>query len=309
MSVNVDATNVPTQVEEAADLAEQLFEKMYGKHEEEEVKEEDSTPVNEDIDEDSDEDDEDEEEEEEIDPKELKKWRDRYLTLKGKYDAEVPRLASQVRELMEKATAPKAEPAKADPDVEEVDDFEAVYGKDFVEKIRKVINDTVKNEIKPVAEKVDSVEDSQNNAATESFKAYLDEAAEGWRDLWEGKDKGFNKFLDKPDPSGLYTYGELLETYNKAWDADRMAKIFKLYTESKSTKSTKPEIAPEQEAMIAPSRTKANNAPTSNEKRIWTEASMKEFEIEDRNGKYSDEESQKIWADLLAAAHEGRIRR
>lgn len=296
---------VPEQVREASELAEELMKKLYGEteietKEEEEVVEEETPPEEEA----SEEDDEDVEEEEEIDPKELKKWRDRYLSLKGKYDAEVPRLASQVRELMEKITQPEKKPVE--PEVDEIASIEETYGKDFIENLRKVINNEVKQGISEVQEKVENVEETQVRAAKDSFMSYLDDAAEGWRDLWEGKDKGFIKFLSQKDPMGLNTYEQYLNKFNEEWDADGMAKIFNIYKESKNTK---PNLSKEQEAMIAPSRQKASSTPVSSEKRIWTEETMKQFEYDDRNGKYSDEESQKLWGDLLAAASEGRIRR
>lgn len=312
--------SIPSQVEEAANMAEKLFEQMNRSTTEEkqetdseEVEEETSEETSDEPEEDLEEEEEPEVEveEEEIDPKELKKWRDRYLTLKGKYNAEVPRLASQLKELQEQLIKPSVKESVKEvvnPEEDE-DSFESVYGTEFVENIRKLINQTVKQEIQPVTDKVDLVETTQRNDATESFKAYLDENAEGWRDLWEGKDKGFQSYLKQPDPSGLYTNGELLELYNNAWDADKMVKLFKLYkNETVPNTKQKESLTRDKEAMIAPSRSKTTPEPTSKEKKVWTNASMKEFEQADRLGKYSDEESQAMWADLLAAANEGRIR-
>lgn len=304
---------LPSQVGDAADMAEELFRKMYPTGEEE-VDESEETYSDESDEEDDDEestsedeeDAEDEDDEPEIDPKELKKWRDRYLTLKGKYDAEVPRLASQVKELMEKvSTSPSTKTADVQAEVQdEVNQFESIYGQDFAQQLRKVIDDAVQAKLTPVVEQVISVEDVQRQAAADSFKSYLEEAAPGWEELWEGKDKGFVKFLSQKDPMGLNTYGTYLTKFNEEWDADGMAKIFNIYKESKS----KPSLSKEQEAMIAPSRAKATSTPASNDKRIWTTDTIKQFEIEDRQGKYSDEDSQKLWADLLSAPQEGRVR-
>lgn len=298
---------VPSQVDEAAELAEQLFAKMYPQTEEEEVEEESEIQASDEDDEDaSDEDDteEDEDDEPEIDPKELKKWRDRYLTLKGKYDAEVPRLASQVKELMEKVSTPAT---KTEEPVEEddIETFESVYGEDFVNNLRRVIDAEVQSKLSQVTQKVDTVEDIQRQAATDSFMSYLDEKADGWRDLWEGKDKGFQKFLQQTDPMGLNTYETYLNQFNDNWDADGMSKIFNIYLESKKTK---PDTSKEKDAMIAPSRNKTAQPTTDSGKQIWTAESIKQFEVDDRRGKYTDAESQALWADLLAAPSEGRIR-
>jgi hypothetical protein len=296
--------DMPPQIGEAAELAEELFKKMYPEGEAEDTEtptEDEESEETSDVDEDVEE--EEEDDEPEIDPKELKKWRDRYLTLKGKYDAEVPRLASQVKELTEKITSP-TKPKEEAPEENE-SDFERTYGSDFLAQMRKVINSVVQEQMAPVEEKVTLVEDAQQQAATESFKSYLTEKVENWETLWSGKDKGFVKFLEQKDPMGLSTYGEYLTAFNAKWDADGMANIFKIYNDSKTTK---PGLAKEQEAMIAPSRTKTPSAPNSSEKKMWNTELMKEFETNDRLGMYSEEESQAIWADILASTKDGRFR-
>lgn len=293
---------VPSQVGEAADLAEELWKKLHPEDEEPE----DKTPV-EDEDEDTlDDEDEDVEEEEddlEMSSKELEKWKSKYYTLKGKFDAEVPRLSQTVKELTEKVKQPTSEKQE-----EKEDEFDEIYGAEFATRLRKVIDAEVESRLGKVTEKVESVENSQRETAQESFKSYLDDAADGWRDLWEGKDKGFTKFLQTKDPLGLQTYEEYLLQFNEKWDADGMAKIFNAYLESKGSSKDKSSLSKEQEAMVAPSRTKPTAVPTDKGKRIWTRDSISEFERDSRKGKYSDAEDQAMWADLLAAASEGRIR-
>ena len=119
--------------------------------------------------------------------------------------------------------------------------------------------------------------------------------------VWEGKDKNFTKFLQQKDPMGLKTYEEYLVEFNNSWDADGMAKVFNLYLESKQ-KSPKPDSSKERDAMIAPSRSKSTSTPSTDNKKIWTADAIKQFESDARRGKYSDDESQALWADLLAAA-------
>lgn len=294
---------VPSQVDEAVELAEALFKKMNPQSEEAPDETAEETPEEEE--EVEDEEEEEEEQEPELDPKELKKWRDRYLTLKGKYDAEVPRLASQVKELMEKVSQPKKEEVVV-PEEDDIADFASTYGEDFVQKIRKIIDLEVANKIQPVTEKVESVEDLQYKAASESFTSYLDDKVENWKDLWEGKDKGFVKFLQTKDPMGLNTYGQYLEKFNNEWDADGMVKIFDAYNK---TKTQKPDTSKERDAMIAPSRTKStSNTPSDSSKKFWTTDEVQRFYEDDRKGKYSDEDSLKIYGEILAASNEGRIR-
>lgn len=305
---------IPRSVDEAAELAEELHARMYPQQLEE--PEEDTQPEQEEYKEVVDEDEEEDEAPAPDDVKELKKYRDRYLSLKGKYDAEVPRLAAELRELREKITAPPQKQVEAP--VEEEEDYISTvseeYGEDFINAIRKVIQHEVKPIVKPVMEQAQAVQETQTEAATESFKAYLDQKVEkgNWRDLWDGKDPGFIEFLKEPDPSGLYTWGDLTQMYNERWDADKLAKVFDTYLETKQEappRNEKRNVPNHQkDALIAPSRTNTQTAPNSDGKRIWTMESFQEFQRLDRMGKYSPEESARLWDDAASAPSEGRMR-
>ena len=315
---------VPTQVDEAAELAEQLHERLFsdsGNVEDEVV---DTDEDNEDRE--ANNDDEDDSNEYDVPPdddiEELRKFKARYLSLKGKYDAEVPRLHSELKEFKQNVfdrlesmtTKPKAEP-QGEPD--EIARFKEEYGEDFVENLRKFIRLESKSEladtITSVQQQVSSVEETQVKVAQENFKNYIDSQVKGdWRSAWEGKDPKFIEFLQKPDPSGLYTYADLVQAYNDAWDADKLSKVFNLYyaDTQKPEVDTRPkkEPNPAQQAMVAPSRNNVHTVPNTNDKQIWTQDSIKEFQRLDRQGKYTSEVSKAMWDDLLSAMSEGRIK-
>lgn len=300
---------IPAQVEEAATLAEQLHEKLMGNEapQEEPIVPEEETPAEE-IPADP--------PEPEEDIEELRKYRERYLSLKGKYDAEVPRLHQDLKEfkqsVFEKLETLHKEPPKEEPVDERRAKFIEEYGKDFVETFKEILLDDVrpliKQDVQPVAEQLTSLEETQIKVAQENFMGYLDEHAKGWQKLWSGEDPGFEEFLKKPDPSGFYTYGQLVDMCNDNWDADRLVKIFTTYQESLVKPATPPPRNPVQEAIIAPPRQTTNVPPATEEKRIWTQDVIKEFQEADRRGKYDAETSKAMWDDLLAAMGEGRIR-
>jgi hypothetical protein len=311
----------PSQVEEAAVLAEQLHKDMFSQDSEvEEVKPEDTKEKVED---------EEEVEEEEAIPhdddlEELRKFKSRYLSLKGKYDAEVPRLQHELKDLktsvFEKLSTIAEKPAETPKEQIKQDDIVAKmkeeYGEEFIDGIYKIAEHIADQKVKTssdaVQEKLTSVEDTQLKVAQENFKGYLDSKVTGnWRDLWEGKDPKFIEYLQKPDPSGLYTYGDLVQMYNDAWDADKLAIVINGYLETNKPVVKKEVVIkpnPERDALIAPSRSTTISTPNVEDKQIWTKASIKEFERLDRQNKYTPEDSQKLWADLLTAAGEGRIR-
>lgn len=324
---------LPKQIEEAAELAEELHGRMYGTQPEAEVEQPAAQEASEDMENTSEEEQgvEEEVEANEVDVphddelEELRKFKSRYLSLKGKYDAEVPRLQHELKDLktsvferLEQSIAQKQqpEPAPKAPENEKLTQFKEEYGEDFVETLRLLIQkeaeDKIKSSLQPVQEQVTSVEDTQIKAAQQSFAGYLDDKVNGdWRSLWDGADPNFLEFLQKPDPSGLYTYADLVQQYNNNWDADRLSKVFNVYIDS----ITEPE-APKKEAtpnpaktaMVAPSRSTQHATPAASDKLVWTKDTIKEFELNDRRGKYTPEVSKSMWDDLLSAMAENRIR-
>lgn len=316
---------VPTQVDEAAELANKLHERLFS--DSQEVDEEEADTEEEDSNQDDDNDSADDDGDSEYDVpqddelEDLRKFKARYLSLKGKYDAEVPRLHSELKEFkqnvfdrLESMTTKQKEQVPTEPD--DIAKFKEEYGEDFVENLRKFIRLESKSEladsINSVQQQVSSVEETQIKVAQENFKNYIDSQVKGnWRTAWEGKDPKFLEFLQKPDPSGLYTYGDLVQAYNDAWDADKLSKVFNAYYgEPAPTPEPKPkrEPNPAQQAMVAPSRNNVHTAPDSKDKTVWTQDSIKEFQRLDRQGKYDSDTSKAMWEDLLSAANEGRIR-
>jgi hypothetical protein len=313
---------IPKQASEAAELAEQLFEQMNSKA----PAEEETTEALGDEGTVSEEPDVTPEEEADVphddDVNELRKFKERYLSLKGKYDAEVPRLHSELKEFKQNVfdklntitTQPKQEETQAPVVSDRLSKFREDYGDDFVETIRELlkteINPLLKESLAPVQQHVSSVEDTQIKAAQQNFMGYLDNQVKGdWKQLWSGNDPKFLEFLSQPDPSGLYTYGELVQAYNDKWDADKLTKVFNTYFDANAPPvKVEQKPNPAKEAMVAPSRNTPHTTPASTDKRIWTKDAIEEFQREDRRGKFSSEDSMAMWNDLLAAASDGRIR-
>lgn len=312
--------DLPKQVDEAVDLAEQLFNQMHPTEEtstEEPVVEED-IPI---------------EEAEEVVPHdddlvELRKFKSRYQSLKGKYDAEVPRLSQELKDLKQSVferldqAVKKPEVAKEEEvnESEFLDSFKEKYGDEFADSLVELFTRESKKSQKPIHDKVTSIEDTQQKTAQSNFVNYIDEHLNtdrekplDWQGLWSGKDPKFLEFLEKPDPSGLYTYRQLAELYNENWDADKLVSIFKIYdSENKPVvKEVKPKtnpVSPQRQALVAPNRTNTHVTPDTESKQIWTSSMMEEFTRLDRQGKYSAEDSKAMWEDLLSALGENRIR-
>lgn len=316
-------SGIPKQVEEAADLALQVHEQMFNYVEPEEEEEETETSEEPEPSPDDDEDVVDVPDDDDIE--ELKKFKARYLTLKGKYDAEVPRLSHELRDLkqsvfekIEKMTTQRENPAEVSNEPAPEDlmmQFAETYGEEFTDSLKKLIAAEARKYTQPVQEAVTSVEEIQMKTAQTNFVNYLDnnlaDVVPDWREKWSGNDPNFIEFLKQPDPSGLYTMGQLAEMYNNAWDADKLISIFRLYHESSAPpapQSKQQRTPPQKEAMVAPSRTNTHTAPNTESKPIWTQDMIKEFQVLDRQGRYEPEVSKAMWDDLLLAMSEGRLR-
>lgn len=333
------ANGIPKQVEEADRLAREFVAGLNGEaevtdeettEEEEKTEEEEAEPEAEEEEspeEETETEEEEAEESEETDSEEEEAsgedgtWEQRYKTLKGmfeaetkKYNTELADWKKQVFDRLGNMSTPVVQEATEEPaeTPEDVQAFIEEMGPEYIEKLNKymeyMFKPMVDSSIRPVAEKVDDVEDATLKAAQTQFSDYLDTKVNGdWKDLMEGGDEGFIEFLNSPDPSGLYTNGQLMKLYNDNWDADRLATLLNSYIGEPVKEEPKPKA--KKPANVQPKRKTPNSQPVEEgEKKIWSQADIKELEKAERDGKLTAEESKAQFADLLAAANEGRIR-
>jgi len=294
---------LPKQVEEAAQMAEELHGMITGQQEVQHEEPVEEQPVQ-----------QEQPAQQDEDIEELRKFKDRYLVLQGKYDAEVPRLHSELKEFkqavfekLSQQAAPQEEEQK--PQNPRLAKFLEEYGEDFVENIKELlrseVNPVLQSAVEPVKQQINEIESSQIQAAQQNFMNFLDSKVDGdWRSLWSGQDPKFVEFLQKPDPSGYYTYAELAQMANNNWDGEKLSRIFNDYLGTQNKRQN----SPVRDALVAPSRNTSRTSPSGNEKTIWTQDAIKQFEIDDRRGKYDADTSKAMWNDLLSAMSEGRIR-
>lgn len=308
---------IPKQVEEAAQMAEELHGSMMNNadppEETEEQPEEQEAATS-----------ETSEPEEDWYAK-YQKLEQKHKTLEGKYNAEVPRFAERLKHFEElnnvllQKTTPK-EIAPPSPKEERLKALKEEYGEELFEMAKLVaemeIETRLPQTLQPVQQQLASVEETQIAAAQQNFVGYLDEAVkdtEGnprdWRKLWSGEDTKFQEFLQKVEPNSGFSYMDIVKHHNANWNADGLAAVFKTYyDQQKPITQATPKKNPAKDAMVAPSRSSQPAPPAVDDKRIWTQDTIAAFQREDRAGKYDAETSQKMWNDLLSALKEGRIR-
>jgi hypothetical protein len=291
----------PKEIQEQSELAEKIHSQLFNTDTPKEEPEEEQL----------------EEEPEEI-VEEEDTYKKRYETLQGKYDAEVPRLAKELRDFKE--TYVNQQLAKLTPESPVVEEenpailkFLEEYGDEFADQLRALIRVEAEkvavDKIKPLEEQNQRYAKTQEDLARRELESYLDSHAKGWDALMEGTDPKFQEFLKQPDPSGLYTNGELFDLYNKSWNQEKLGTLFNMYLKGNEVAPPPPrQPNPSKDALVAPSRNQSNPPPNVDDKKVWTQGEIEQFQREDRTGKYSAEQSKLIWDDLLAAVSENRIR-
>jgi len=252
-------------------------------------------------------------------------WERKYLTLKGMYDAEVPRLHSQMKELnvqvqtlIAENAAAKAQQAYEQPSTAKTliteQDKEA-FGSDLLDLIDRATEQKVAgfrdresqllSEVNELKSKLGNVSERQGVSDKDRFLSALSAQVPDWEAL--NVDQGFLSWLAEVDPIyGLPRQYALTNAY-EAFDAARTATIFKQYRNmiAPPTQQRQPNL----QSQVAPTRSRSTPATTSaGEKRIYSSQEVSDFYNEWIKGRLTNEEAVKMEAEINAAQAEGRIR-
>jgi len=270
-------------------------------------------------------------------------WKQKYSVLKGKYDAEVPRLSSDLRdanrriqsledkiaEIASEKTAPKEEPTRSDFTPEEIAD----YGEDLLDVIGRKARQIVEAEYKPQIANLESTVATLKSQLGETGQrvgkfeqnevfAQLDASVENWRKI--NVDPEFHEWLDQVDPfSGETRKGLLLRAFDRK-NAHQVKAFFERYIEENAAVSPTPtDPSPSGQGgkqgstldlndYVAPGQPKGGSgtAGAPKDKRMWTSAEVGKFYSDVQKGRYKSrpEDKIRIEADIVAATREGRIR-
>jgi regulator of replication initiation timing len=253
-------------------------------------------------------------------------WEQRYHSLKGKFDAEVPRLYAQVREMndqikqlvadnavLKAQPAAPATPAPAKTLITEQD--KEAFGTDLIDLIDRAteqklagsreLEAQLRAEINELKGKLGNVSERQVVSDKDRYETALTAAVPDWQAL--NVDQGFLNWLAEVDPVyGMPRQYALTNAY-EALDATRTANIFNQYKKS---------IAPATQnranlqSQVAPTRSRTSPAPTNPnvDKRVYTQQDIDAFYSEWRRGLIDEAQAVQIENDIHAATTEGRIR-
>lgn len=260
----------------------------------------------------------------------------KYRTLQGMYNAEVPRLHSQNKELnarvaqLEQLLASlSAQPAQGQTAstqkqkvVTQADMDE--YG-DSIDVMRRVYQEEVGNlhgeinQLKSyiqqmqtsVVPQVQAVAKQQAATAEQQFWADLTSAVPNWQAV--NNDQEFHNWLLEADPLTGITRQTYLEDAQRVLDPRRVANFFRTWLEvSGKTTVAQPNrksATSELERQVAPGRAKSGSTVVASKTNVYSPADIREFFNDVRSGKYKGREAERdrIERDIFAAQRDGRI--
>lgn len=260
----------------------------------------------------------------------------KYKTLQGMYNAEVPRLHQQNREMsnrvqqMEQLLASlSAQQASAQPQqiVEKIvtDKDVEEYG-ESLDVMRKVSRE----ELLPMEQRfaqmeqmfrqmqtnvvpqVQAVAQRQQVSAEQGFWADLTSSVPNFRQI--NDNDAFQSWLLAADPLTGITRQTYLDDAQRSLDANRVANFFRAWLESTGqaavAQSTGRAQNSELEKQVTPGRSRNTGAPASaNQGKMYSPQDIQKFFNDVRTGKYKGREPERdrIERDIFAAQRENRI--
>lgn len=269
----------------------------------------------------------------------------KYRTLQGKYDAEVPALRAQING-MERLVATMREPAQREPapvvppqnttvvDIPAAD--REAFGDDLIEAARRWALAEVSPRLNQLESTIATLKQGQTQIqattqenslanARQRSMAWLDadtEIGRNWRPINEDP-KFWNGWLLQPDP---YSGQQRLQLLREAFDTGQPVRV-KAFIKAYLSEHTDAQIPapqpvhtpapdagtgrPTLEELAAPGR---GSGPThvgaQPDKRIWSQANIRAFYRDVQSGAFNGREVEKtrLEQDIFAAAAEGRVR-
>lgn len=274
-------------------------------------------------------------------------WQNRYRTLQGKYDHEVPQLTAHIRHLESLIATMQAAPTRAPeagpttPSAQITDEDYSTYGEDFVESTRRWARAEVQQDIENMRQQIEELrghaQQTTGDRLKDRVRAALNrdpEIAHIWEQL--DTDQGFNAWLQDFDPFSGHRRIDMLREAYAGGDAVRTGRFFKAYLHEHTDPSrmlpapaqTPPPVTQgspynggnghygngagrvDLAAYAAPGRaSNATPGPGAPERRIWTNRDIQAFYEGRLKGRFKgrEREADQIERDILAAAQEGRV--
>ena len=254
-------------------------------------------------------------------------FKQKYATLRGKYDAEVPRLHQQVKELTDQMNAireeahaaKKVEAEKPKEKVSYVTDADREeYGDDLIDFQRRVAKEVSQDyeerfeqQSRVIQDLQSKISNTDNQVGEVGFTQKLNALVPGFDQL--DNDERWVAWLNEIDPMTRGPRRDQAQAAFNSGDAEAVAHYVSLFRGSvEPVANGKSDRQTELEKQVTPSRSASTVASKSsnNSSKIYSEKELDRgwTKIRDLNsqGKYDDAE--KLEAELTVAYMEGRVK-
>lgn len=212
-------------------------------------------------------------------PVEKDSFEQKYHVLQGKYNAEVPRLTQQIRDLertvsdlktqLEQQQQAKPEPI-ADPSF---DVLREDYGDEFVKPLEQLSaqNAALVAELQQLKAQLSSVQGTQKQTVEQVFIERLSAAVPEWESI--NTDSAFHAWLSEPDGLSGKTRQNALDEAGQALNAQQVITIFQAFLKAKPSKDGRKKDV---ERQIAPP-SNSSESLRNNDKQIYPLSEVSRF--------------------------------
>jgi hypothetical protein len=261
-------------------------------------------------------------------------WQQKFLTLQGKYNAEVPRLNAEVRRLTDELKAlqtsppaPAAPAAAPEPPATLVTDKDvSEFGADLVDLIRRAAREesgpertrlmaeieSLKAQLPDLTSKVTEATAVAADTARNKYFADLGALVPDYEAV--NVDEAFIGWLSMADPMTGQPRNDLLQSAFNTFDHKRTAVIFNAYKQETGKTAPAPEPVPAPtsglEREVSPATSRSPSLPASIDEKVWTGAEVQEVYAAISRGDYRTDpaEAQRLDKAIDKALSEGRVR-
>ena len=249
-------------------------------------------------------------------------WQQKYKTLKGMYDAEVPRLHADLRELkaqvdsLRKASETKpVEPAKPKAAEKLVTDADVeAFGSDLIEVQRKVAREVAaefRGELDAMRAENEKLREQLTSTGTQVSEASFEQRLYRMVPDFEAvnADPKWIAWLNEVDPLLRAPRSSVAQQAFNRGDAEGVAHYVAMFKKSVAPVEPTADKATELELQIQPNRSATSTPPTSQKGKVYTNADIEKMfrKATDLGVKGRVDEAKKLEAEIDAAFMEGRV--
>lgn len=245
---------------------------------------------------------------------ETEKLRNRYASLQGKYNAEVPRLHSNIKDLetryqqlMEENEALRSEIANTEANQSYLTEQDAeAYGEDMVDLVRRGAREEaaryaseaamMKAQIQELQAQVQASSHKADQIREESFYSTLTKECPQWEA--QNSDPGFLAWLEESDPVYGFQRNEALQRAFNSLDPYAVAQIFNQYQHLRNAPLAR---------QVSPNVSRGASAGAPVSEQIWTNDLIAQFYEAWRRHQIPEDQAVAIEKEINAAVAQGRV--